>query len=674
MAISATTQWWVWDTGATDNGGGYDSALGGTNYARQASPQLTVADGSTNVGNTTLTSVTGGFTAQMAGNVLSISQGGIFRGYWLITAWVSNTQVTLDRNGPVTAANCTVKVGGALKFTNNGFGPQSTSTTSAVVAGQHIWVKVGTYTPSTNDVTLGSGGVAGATNNPIIMEGYFATEGDITANPTLTRPTLTPTGGAQIPLLVDGPYFIVRGIDARSTTTIQAAIQFGTGARDCVVENCIARGGASSACVNILGEKNTFRNNYVVAGATASDGIVVSGTAPHTVEYNTITCTFGNTFTGIVANTGGTIRFNRIANFTFGILLTSGTYSDFTIEQNDFYHNVNGLYFNNAAQGLMNAYVHANIFSANTVYDVRHNTADYSGLAGNAGGMAVQFDCNFFLTAGTRYSQESSGHNDITLTVSPYTDAPNGNFTLNGTTGGGATVRANTCAVANPDALNTTTLYAGSGGQPSADTGTTAGRNLWRELTGEFDPSVPTNDTVDLYINGGCQALNRRIQYHWTISAAVLTLVAETQEYTQPADCVEVHWIEWNGRRLVKSSVDEWRKNGRDYRNEASGQPKEWAHYGDKIVFLPRPNAAAVAISSAPTLRYCSTPPSVTTSGFEQLNSQDQRIPVYYGVAEWSAAHPDSLVAQGRLQHFSQKFSEEAQGIASDYSDRSTES
>jgi hypothetical protein len=98
MAISATTQWWVWDTGATDNGGGYDSALGGTNYARQASPQLTVADGSTNVGNTTLTSVTGGFTAQMAGNVLSISQGGIFRGYWLITAWVSNTQVTLDRN------------------------------------------------------------------------------------------------------------------------------------------------------------------------------------------------------------------------------------------------------------------------------------------------------------------------------------------------------------------------------------------------------------------------------------------------------------------------------------------------------------------------------------------------------------------------------------------------
>lgn len=671
MAISAKTVWEVRATGAYDNGGGFDSSYGGSDYSQQASPQLTVTDGTSNTGTAVLTSVTGGFTSAMLGNVLTFSQGGTFHGFWQIIGFTSSNSVTLDRNSPVTAANSTIKVGGANKFDQNGFTPQSINTTSAVVPGQHLWVKAGAYTPSVNDVSFGDSSCNGTASNPITVEGYNTTRGDIMLDPSLARPTITPSGGAQVPLNFAGSHWIVRALETSSANTIAAAVQFGSGSSDCILENCVANAGASTKGINMLGTRNTTRNNWVKAGATASDGIVVAGTAPHTVEYNRIQCTFGNSFSGIYAPSGGNIHHNIISGFSFGVLLQGGTAVHVTLENNNLYHNVNGLYFNDAAQGPMTARVHNNIFVSNTTYQVRHATADYTANAGNVSAMECQFDCNFFYDNGaTRYSRLNTGSNDVTLTADPFTDAAGGDFSLNDAAGGGDLVRTTPCAVTWADGINSTRLYAGAAGASAGSTGMTSMRSLWRELTGEKNETTHPDSVVDLYLQAGLEALNRRVGYHLTTDTTTIALVDGTEEYTLPTDCVEVVFVEHNGQLLDKTSIDEWRRQGINWRTATKGKSAEWAMYANKLVLSPRPNAAMVAEASACTLRYISTPPSITDSGPEQLITQDYRVIVYYAVAEYSRSYPDSAFAVKRADDYQAKFEAEAAGIAQNYASR----
>jgi hypothetical protein len=135
--------WEVRTTGLAINGGAYIDLIPGTSvdYSQQNASQLSKADLACLLASVTLTSVTGGFTAGMVGNLIQIRAGGVnfVAGFYEIVSFNTANSVNLDRT-PVAAGNGTGglgEVGGAListeTFILNG------------VDGNLCYVKSGTY-------------------------------------------------------------------------------------------------------------------------------------------------------------------------------------------------------------------------------------------------------------------------------------------------------------------------------------------------------------------------------------------------------------------------------------------------------------------------------------------------------------------------------------------------
>src|SRR5208283_3705951 len=89
IALAAGQAWgavnssMVWEidaaTGNANNGGGFDSSLGGTNYAWGGSQNAySFASSLSGAAGTTLTDANAGFTAAMVGNVINISGQGYY--------------------------------------------------------------------------------------------------------------------------------------------------------------------------------------------------------------------------------------------------------------------------------------------------------------------------------------------------------------------------------------------------------------------------------------------------------------------------------------------------------------------------------------------------------------------------------------------------------------------
>lgn len=119
MALSASTVWEIRQDGDDTNGGGYVTGASGLDYSLQASPQLNVSDGATSNGtSTTLTSSTGGFTANMVGSIAHVYGGtNCSSGWYQITTYTDTNNVILDRtpsDGVGAMSGATIKVGGAL--------------------------------------------------------------------------------------------------------------------------------------------------------------------------------------------------------------------------------------------------------------------------------------------------------------------------------------------------------------------------------------------------------------------------------------------------------------------------------------------------------------------------------------------------------------------------------
>jgi len=154
--------------GALTNGGGFDSTVAGagTNYADQDSPQLTLTDVATAGVSATITSVTGGFTSQMVGNVVAFSSGTNFIvDRFVIVTYISSTSVTLDRNCTTgVGASGNMKVGGAMASPANltvggsGTGANPTTPPSPLIPGNTVNIRgAGTQDPSTFDYDMSSG-------------------------------------------------------------------------------------------------------------------------------------------------------------------------------------------------------------------------------------------------------------------------------------------------------------------------------------------------------------------------------------------------------------------------------------------------------------------------------------------------------------------------------------
>lgn len=163
-----------------------------------------------------------------------------------------------------------------------------------------------------------------------------------------------------------------------------------------------------------------------------------------------------------------------------------------------------------------------------------------------------------------------------------------------------------------------------------------------RMRIGNPDPNdVPDRHLQDFLLRG-LEWLAAELEYAVTTSSAAVTLVAATQEYTVPTDLSQILWVEWNSGRLTPNSMFAWDRDNPNWRQTPAGTPREYALFGRQLIFYPAPNAAAVALSSAPTLRYFSATPGLTASGAAtaQLGDDEQMLAVYHAAMEYLGLHP----------------------------------
>lgn len=186
MALNAATTWEVRTTGSDNSGGGFRDGASGTDYSQQNAAQKSGTDLAIHASDATkVRPVAAGVSANDIGNLIQIRAGtGFTTGFYEITAQ-DGTYWTLDRAaGTLSSSGGTYAMGGALASPGKVGG--------AIVAGNKVWFKAGTYTITSASVNVAGGvlrDVVGGVDwsRPLWWEGYNASRGDKSA----TRPVFT---------------------------------------------------------------------------------------------------------------------------------------------------------------------------------------------------------------------------------------------------------------------------------------------------------------------------------------------------------------------------------------------------------------------------------------------------------------------------------------------------
>lgn len=645
MALPAAGVWEIRPAGAATNGGGYNSTRAGatTDYSQQAAAQFTYTDLVIGAANT-VTSAAFPFTTLAIGNFLHINSGATFTpGFYEVTN-VVGAVATLDRSpGTLAATGGNAKLGGALS---------SVVDLPTLVDGNIVWV-VGSFTTNAQ-WNLNASGTNGQFNS---YYGYGTTRGDNGLATVTASVNLDPIFNAGVQTIVrnfkvDGANLANRGITFGGddygenlwvTRTILAGITaFNEGTR---LRRCLA--------------------DHTLDGIIVGTGCIASECEAHHCSEGGFDCENGTgIFESCVShdNSGSGFRqFGDDGPFLINCTADGNTLDGFRLD----------------TARIETTMVINCLFTNNGGFGVRSTAHDYSVAL--SAPMAVFFRNNAYYnnTAGN-YSSVSPGISDVILTADPYTNAGGDDYSLNGTTGGGAAARG--AGVPGGFGLLGAGTLASTGhkdigavqtlGAAPTPSGVAGLRSLWREFTGEHDTAVPDDSVVDLWIDRGLEALNRRLRYHWTTDSTSIVLVSGTQEYALPTDLIELRWVQWNGRELAKGDIQEWRRNYDEWRNEPAGEPQQFAIHGDKLVIRPVPSGEAVAAAASPVFRYCSKPPSVTSAGAEQLNTQNQPVAVAYGAGAYCGSYPDSAAFQSRQQSLMKLFEDEVQTLALDSRDK----
>lgn len=407
MALAATIVFEIRTDGSDTNGGGYKSNAGTTDYSQQAAAQLTVTDASC-TGNTTVTSVTGGFTAAMVGNLIYLSSG---PGWYEITARTDTNTITIDRNGP-NASGMTANVGGALA-SPGGLGALLVAV-GGITAGQKAYIKSGTYNLTGTTVNVSGGpldlSVANLTNKSFLLKGYQTTRSDYTG----TRPVIAANGNAPTQM--------------------------------------IKNGGNNSG-------PHTFDNLEIDGGSQATNGIVGTGsTTSFAFNCYVHDCDGSAAFSGITA-----ILCKAYSCAAFGFTSGYAAYCWADACETGFGTGAINCHFciasNNSADGFSSQLTVAfNCISYNNGGDgFETGLASRPVPCGNcisfsdAGYGFRGMDNAYLLNCAYGADGGGSGRtnvtpladlNAITLTADPFTNAAGGDFSLNNVAGGGALLRA----------------------------------------------------------------------------------------------------------------------------------------------------------------------------------------------------------------------------------------
>ena len=385
-AIGATAVWEIRTSGAATNGGGYTS--GGTDYTLQDAAQLTLSDLASDGAGTGISSVTGGFTAAMIGNIIQITGAGdgFTLGFYEVTAYTDTNNITIDRTAGATKTGGTGSVGGCLA---------NISDMSAQVAGNTIYLKsTGTYTLGANFTAA----VAGTGALSISWIGYTTTRGD---------------GGKAV--IACGAYYMkmsggFQGVDSLDISGTSGVVVYGGyqgSVRNCKINN-------TSVTADRVAYQAQSAGSFLITGSEfISDKGLALNVAITTAHANIK----GNY---IHDSKNGCRLYGGLSSFTFNILdtftataLDLGTSYGVLVENNTFYNGVTGINGDTAYQiDIRNNIIDSFTTGASWTAEVLQNCWDYNNWNGNTtdvsnvtkGANALALDPQFEGAAGGDFS------------------------------------------------------------------------------------------------------------------------------------------------------------------------------------------------------------------------------------------------------------------------------
>lgn len=414
MAIGATCAWEVRSTGNDANGGFFDPVSGtpGTDRSQQDSPHVTI-DGSTitaTVFSSTDQVTITGYTVAAAdvGNAFNINGGTATAGRYRITAVdTGNNRWTLDRSAGTNGQTATGRMGGCLATPATAFG--------AMASGNDCWIKSATYNHTAVLTPPGP-----STNDPSVISGYGTTRGDG------GRATLRVTSATADVIRINGGNvlrdLIIDGNNQTSQRGIQCNVIAGLICHRVKVQNCTNYGIFSEndnylidcEFVNCTGI-GCWMNFGTVAVCCVATGNTGAGflVASYSVLLNTVSADNG----GVGFETG--INPTNIRYFNCVAYSNSGDAWPLNIGPS-FHIWVNCIAYGNGGWGWSQSGSSAQ-FSANAMMI---SCAGGGNTSGNRMATPALVDLNF-----------------ISLSADPFVDGANGDFDLNGTSGGGAALK-----------------------------------------------------------------------------------------------------------------------------------------------------------------------------------------------------------------------------------------
>jgi hypothetical protein len=451
-ALPNSTVYEVRTAGSNNNGGCFVTGSSGTDFSQQNAAQYTFSNlASSNGTNASpqVTSASHNFVATDVGNCLHVTAGTNWtQGFYRIVSVAANA-ATLDRAVGTSASlsSGTFAVGGAIQTLAQLV--TSLSTCSGCIA----YVKAGTYTTATQiSITF-----TGSPAQQII--GYSASRGDnlpftVQATGTITGVQIihitglgvlsnvifdcnsqTATGGLNIDSNALG-----NNIEIKNSNAANAQLQISGTPAACYF--CQVHGGASGGTVVNLNNGQDacwFCSVYSMTGAST----VGFATAGGVLEYPTVYALTTATSIAIQANPSAAL---------------SNTYVNHCV-----IYNING-------DGIQITNITALTLITNCVIDTTTNGVNNtSGTALRSGDFINDYNFTFNIS-GTAYLNTVAGAHSQALGTDPFVSPGTGNFALNNTAGGGATVNNGGSPTSLPGVIGTG-FPAGGGLQPKVVTG-----------------------------------------------------------------------------------------------------------------------------------------------------------------------------------------------------------
>lgn len=434
MATGLGTVWEIRPaTGSDTNGGGFDPNVTspGTDYSQQDSPQVSYTDLVIGATNTQLTSVANPFSSSDVGNFIQITSGSGFTAGFYEVASVSGAIATMSSAvGTAASTGGHGYLGGALASLSPIFGGSS----AVPYSGSIIWLK-GTLTV-TSAIQLSKGTTGNYVR--IVLEGYSSSRGD-NGKATIT----TATNSVNI-IKLTGSGIEIRNIAFTTTAGTTAAAVIGSSSagsqygEQITIRDCSFSGGFTVGVDNYAGGyAPSFQMIECTVTGCTSYGVSIGGP-----QFILIGCyIYGNGSHGVVTQQyGSVILINTICASNTGC----GVYDDGTNVNNRWCILKQCVLYNNGSDGVKIAQsVGEPLISINTIY---YNNSGYginglSVVSVSPAPMSILVQLNNAFgsnTSGARNSVVPSDSTDITLTANPFNNAGSGDFTLNSTSGGGA--------------------------------------------------------------------------------------------------------------------------------------------------------------------------------------------------------------------------------------------